>query len=132
MHAGFPAEMSEYFNLRWVNAKIWLLDLPVRSTRVDMFEWHLHCPFWATHPPDKLFDLCPREVIDHPGRYPDRYGKVLAVDTSFAVETMYFDSLLVILDGIHRLANHIFANTYEINYRIVPREDFRLIERKEA
>ncbi len=123
-----PEEMSEYFNLRWVNSKIWLIDSPTHNAEISLFQWHLDCPFWASNPPDQFFDLRPRDVINYPKRYPERFQQILTVDTSFPIETMYFESRLVILDGIHRLANLIVNDIPEIKYRIFPREHFALIE----
>lgn len=130
MYDGFPLEMSEYFDLRWLNSKIWAIDLPVLASAIDHFQWHLDCPFWSSNPPDQIFDLCPRDVIDNPKCYADRFQHILEVNTSFPVETMHFESRLVIIDGIHRLANRIINDISEIKYRIFPRELFNMIKRK--
>ncbi len=130
MYDGFPKEMHEYFDLSWVNSKIWSIDIPTHNAKINFFQWHLECPFWASNPPDQIFDLCPIAVINNPKRYPERFQHVLSVDISFPIETMYFGSRLVILDGIHRLANLIVNGFPEIKYRIVQREHFAMIEQR--
>lgn len=122
----FPKEMSEYFNLRWDNSKIWRLNLPIRVGSVSEFKWMMLLPFWATHPPEKIFNLSPVEVLKNPDKFPERYEKILNVDTTYPIETMYFGSLLIILDGFHRLAHHIIEDKKTIRYRIIPEDNINI------
>ncbi len=125
----FPPEMSQYFDLRWDNERIWALDLPVISSPVALFRWHIDYPFLPSDPPSRIFDLRPRTIIERPPEYRSRYDKILNVDTKFPIETMAFGQLLVILDGFNRLMNHIVTKKRTIQYRVVPRESFLLIAR---
>ncbi|MCP4642398.1 MAG: hypothetical protein GY851_18275 [bacterium] len=117
----FPKEMREYFDLRWRPERLWETDVPVHAGRVAHFRWHLDYPFWASRSPSAIFDLRPRDVLLHPETYPVRYARIEVVDVSFPVETVRFGSLLVILDGLHRLANLVRREEDVIRYRIVPR-----------
>lgn len=123
----FPLEMSEYFDLRWENDRIWALDLPIHTGSVDSFEWQLDLPFLPSNSPNQIFDLNPREIIENPTRYREQHQHFLNVVTHFPIETMYFGKLLVILDGFNRLMNHVVNERESITYRIVPNEMFSTI-----
>ncbi len=126
----FPKEMNEYFNLQWDIYKIWSLDLPIEVDDVSKFNWQMDYPFWATQPPDKIFDLCPREILENLDKFPERHKKIMNVDTKYPIETMYFDSLLIVLDGFHRLAHHIVTGKKEISYRVIPMDKLNLIKKE--
>jgi len=127
MNSDFPNEMSEYFRLKWDVERLWSIDLPIRTGRVSDFEWHLDCPFWATKPPNNIFDLRPRDVLENPESFPERYQRIVNSDTMKPIDVASFGSLLVVLDGIHRLANLVLSEENEMRYRIVPREYLRKI-----
>ena len=123
--SAFPSEMLEYFNLRWCDQSLWALDLPIQTGCVESFQWHLDCPFWASNPPDAIFDLCPRRVLNHPQAFPDHYLRIHRVDTAYPLETAHFGGRLVILDGIHRLAKQVLRGEREVHYRIAPCDSLR-------
>jgi len=115
----FPPEMDKYFDLRWPE-NLWDLGGSLRNARVSEFEWHLDCPFWASAPPDHIFDLCPRTVLDYPKVYSDRIERIWTVDTSFPITVALFNELRVILDGIHRLTKLVASEKEALQYTVVP------------
>ncbi len=120
MRNDFPQEIAEYFDLRWKKDDLHKIKEAVNIGDVKSFIWHLSCPFWATEPPKKIFDLKPIEIIEKCDKFNDRYKRIMDVDISYPVETIKINDRLVILDGIHRLAKHVILNKEKIKYRVIP------------
>lgn len=118
----FPHFMADYFNLRWIIEDLWELDLPILEAKISQFVWHLEFPFWASSPPDLIFDLSPQQVLNAPSQYPEHIERISTAAVQFPIETALFGNRLVILDGIHRLVNKIQAGHTHIQYRVIPQE----------
>ena len=122
MKIDFPLEITEYFNLRWNNEDLHEIKAQVNIGDVKDFDWHLHYPFWATKPPQKIFDLEPIEVIKNREKFIQHYERIMNVDITYPIETTKINNRIVILDGIHRLAKHVITKKEKIKFRIIARK----------
>ena len=123
-----PTEMRDwYFPFDWDPKRLWALDIPTEIRNISELRWHFDVPLWAsvkgTH-----FDLCPSEVLRHPGRYPRHDDKIETCDISFPVDMMFTVDRYAIIDGIHRLAKHEILDLTDVKVRIIPREMTPLFE----
>ena len=126
-HSQFPNEMSDYFDLRWSD-DIWQMGEGLFEAKVSDFEWHLDCPFWASNPPIAIFDLKPRTVISAPESHPGHMARINSVDLDYPLSVATFGNLLVVLDGIHRLAKHVMVGDGFLHYELVTRDKLRTID----
>ena len=88
----------------WDNRKVWSLATPAELWPMRSLAWHLDLPFWSTRPPEPLFDLCPRVVLDTPALHPYHDARIDRAETQYPLEVMWSADRPVILDGLHRLA----------------------------
>ena len=66
-----PEELASiYFDFHWSQKKLWALDLPTTTMRVNNFTWLLDYPIWASEPPEKIFDLKPSDVLHNIDNFP--------------------------------------------------------------
>ena len=100
----FPADMAAYFRCRWDNESLWKLDLPISELPLRELVWHLDLPFWASDPPERIFDVVPRDVLGAPEAHPVRTARMERAQVAWPLHVTRFGTRIVILDGIHRLA----------------------------
>ena len=100
---GLPAQwMRELgFTFYWDVRKLWDVDLPVSSMRVQELEWLLDLPFWKDG--GQKLVLRPRDVAQHPERYRYEYERTMATDLSCPINVIFLRGRWVIMDGLHRL-----------------------------
>ena len=117
-----PAEIEAvYFDFDWDKRRVWSLDVPVESIDRARLEWHLDLPFWSSRPPEPLFDLRPRAVLDDPAVHAIHAERVRTADLRFPMDAMAHGSRLCLLDGMHRLVRHVQQGHRRVSVRIVPR-----------
>lgn len=117
-----PPEMKDwYFPFNWDLSKLWELDVPTRILPLSDLRWHFDIPIWSVEK-GMHFDLCPKEVIQNPGRHPRHDARIIKSDISYPVDMMFTVDRLAILDGIHRLAKHEINNIETVQVRIIPQE----------
>lgn len=116
-----------YFQFDWCPERLWALDVPTETRDISELRWHFDIPLWATVR-GKHFDLCPREVLQNPGRYPRHDDTIEQCDISFPIDMMFTVDRFAIIDGIHRLAKYERLGLTEVKVRIVPREMIPLFE----
>ena len=123
-----PPEMRDwYFPFDWNLEKLWALDLPSETRNISELRWHFDIPVWASAK-GRHFDLCPREVLKHPGRYQHHDSTIESVEISYPIEVMYTVDRFAILDGMHRLASYEKQGVSEVKVRVIPREMIPLLE----
>lgn len=121
----FPVEIEAFFSSSWNRHEIWRYDLPVEEVPIHELTWHLDQPFWSSAPPEPLFDLKPRSVLENPQQYSEHGTRILAADTPFAIDAARFGSKTVVLDGLHRLVKLHLERVELIRLRHVPPELIR-------
>ena len=112
--------MHEYFELKWPD-NLWQLGGAKKKEPISRFLWHMDLPFWATSPPDSIFDLSPNMVLDGPCEFREHYLRIESADTQYPVIVCKFGNLDVILDGLHRLAKLVLSESKDIEYLTVPK-----------
>ena len=124
-----PAEIAEvYFDFDWDKRKVWALDIgsaPLDRTSLD---WHLELPFFSSRPPEPLFDLTPRRVIDDPTTHVVHARRIERADLAFPLDGMEHGGRLCIMDGIHRLAKAVMEGRGRISVRLIPRSAVRDVQ----
>lgn len=122
----FPKDMYDYFDLKWPD-DLWELGGQPIQAPLTNFVWHLDLPFWKAGP-GHSFNLIPHNVLRNPDKHSMHYERILTANTDYPVIVSKFGSLLVILDGIHRLANLYLNQSNTITYRFVQKSKLLLIE----
>jgi len=117
-----PPEMRDwYFPFDWDLSSLWALDVPTETLPLSDLSWHFDIPIWSVE--DGMnFDLCPREVIQNPGRHPRHDIQIKEADISYPIDMMFTVDRLVIIDGIHRLAKYEINRIEQVQVRIIPEQ----------
>lgn len=114
------------FDFSWDEHKVWELDFPTETMPIDKLIWHLDTPFiWSK--PDGYYDVRPREVIDSPEKYTEEYERILAVDTNYPIDIMWWRERWLILDGLHRLMKKVIEGSDDVQVRKIPESAIPLI-----
>ena len=87
----------------WDNRQIRAVEAPVSEMPVAELRWLLDVPIWSSRPPEPLFDLRPREVLDHPERHPRHAQRIREADLEHPLQLLDYKGRWVVLDGLHRL-----------------------------
>lgn len=117
-----PAEMRAcYFDFDWSNERVWSVDAPVEVVPLSELAWHLDIPIWSSVPGEPRFDLRPRDVLRNPALHRGHHERLLRVDTSYPLDTMWTTDRYVILDGVHRLARLSYDGAEVARIRRIPR-----------
>ncbi len=107
------------FDFEWDERKVWALDVPNEDMPLSELAWHFDVPFiWSK--PDGYYDTTPREVMEHPERYPEEYERTMRADTSYPIDIMHWRQRWLILDGLHRLMRLAIEGAEEASVRKVP------------
>ena len=110
-----------FFDFIWDTRKSWLLPTEASVVPFDQLTWLLDLPVWTTVPGEPRFDLAPYTVLEQPERFPQRWQRILAVDSSYPLEMFRNDrGQWVILDGYHRLARHQVEAVRYVMVRLHP------------
>jgi len=116
-----------FFPFRWDKHTLWKLPTPAQSLAADSVVWHLDLSVWSTHPPNPLFNLRPRNVIEQPELYPEHWVCIQNADTAFPIEMFRHNGRWVIMDGYHRLARQFIMGASTISVRMHPSELLPLV-----
>jgi hypothetical protein len=109
-----------FFPFRWDKHALWALPTAVSVVTLAELDWHLDLPVWSTHPPQPLFNLRPREVIEHPNQHALHWDRILAADTIYPLDLFRHNGRWVIMDGYHRLARCVVVGVERVNIRMHP------------
>lgn len=93
-----------YFALRWTDDLLQRLELPVHDVPIRDLEVQLDRAYWATRPPERLFDLTPREVLDGQVPHPAHASRIDGADLRWPLRLLAVHDDVLVLDGLHRLA----------------------------
>lgn len=107
------------FDFSWDERKVWQLDVPVADMEISELEWHFDIPFLWEH--GGVYNLTPREVLQHPEEHPDEYQRTLSADVTFPIDIMENKGHWLILDGLHRLMKAALQKEKTVQVRIIPR-----------
>lgn len=108
------------FDFSWDEKKVWVLDLPVTEMNIGELEWHFDIPFLSEY--GKIYNLKPRDVMDHPDQHQEEYDRTMAADMQYPIEIMENKGCWLILDGLHRLMKAHVNGQQTVQVRIVPRD----------
>lgn len=110
------------FNFRWDEKKVWALNLPVTEIKMKELEWHFDIPFLSKD--GGIYNLTPREVMNHPELHNEEYRRMLATNLRHPIDVMENKGRWLILDGLHRLMKIRTFSIPEMGVwvRVVPRE----------
>jgi len=114
----------------WDVRRVWELEREVTVRLVSDFARLLDLPLWSSVPDQgMLFDISPREVIDHPQRSPHQHERILKADTDFPIDLLFYQKREWILDGVHRLAKLHMMGVDSVRTRLHPEEIIPRISR---
>lgn len=114
------------FDFSWSEEKVWALDEPIRSMPIAELSWHFDIPF--LNEGDDVYNLSPREVIEHPEAHATEYERTMRADLTYPIDIMQNKGRWLILDGLHRLMRADVEGAAEVRVRIIPRERIPEIE----
>jgi hypothetical protein len=112
----------------WDVRKLWAVDLPVVSMRVQELEWLLDRPFWKDG--HRKLALRPHDVAADPERYLAEYERAMAADLSCPINVIYLRGRWVIMDGLHRLLKAWMCDHETILAKQALEQHIRLFSRK--
>jgi len=114
------------FDFRWDVKKVWALNVTPEELPIGELTWHFDIPFiWSK--PDGFYDVCPREIIKYPERFPEEYERTVRADTSYPIDILFWKNRWVILDGLHRLMKESLGGKEYVKVRKIPRSAIPLI-----
>ncbi|MGH7141440.1 MAG: glycosyltransferase [Minisyncoccia bacterium] len=107
------------FDFDWDNEKVWALDVPTEEMDITELAWHFDVPFlWE----DGVYNLTPREVIEHPKAHEKEYDRTMRADFAHPIEIMHNKERWLILDGLHRLMKASMLGDKIVRVRKISRE----------
>ena len=109
-----------YFDFHWSQEKLWALETEKSELAMAELEWALGLPIWASDPPEKIFDLAPRQVLENPEKFPGHWKRIREADTSFPIHVMLWKNKWLIMDGFHRLLRLKADGANKVNVYKVP------------
>ncbi|MEZ4320405.1 MAG: hypothetical protein R3F61_23195 [Myxococcota bacterium] len=77
------------------------------AVSVAELEPHLDLAYWASAPPDRVFDLAPRAVLEDPGMHADHAARIDAAEVRWPIRLVDIGGFTMVLDGLHRLARAV-------------------------
>jgi hypothetical protein len=124
-----PAIIKEVgFDFRWDESKVWALDILAEDMPIYKLTWHFDIPFlWSK--PDGYYDVCPREILEHPELHHEEYERTVRSDTDYPIDIMYWKGNWLILDGLHRLMKQAIQDVAVVRVRKIPESAIPRIRR---
>jgi hypothetical protein len=121
----YPEIVKRYwYSIDWDVESLWSLDLPVETFSVTELSWHMAVPIWPDSDGNP-YTVTPNQVLQNPENHANEYARIGRSDPSFPIEIYQFADRLMILDGIHRLAQRISGGHETISGRLVPPDAVR-------
>jgi hypothetical protein len=80
----------------------------------------LDLPVWASAPPERIFDLVPRDVMRDPSLHPAHHARIVSADLRWPLHATRLDDRWIVLDGFHRLARAVLEGRAEMEVAEVP------------
>jgi len=118
----YPRVVQKYwYSIDWDVEALWALDLPVEDMPVSELEWHLEVPLWpdATGAP---YSATPRQVLEDPAAHAAEFERINAASMRYPLEVLVHMGRVMILDGVHRLANACRSGAESVRVRRVPQD----------
>jgi ASC-1-like (ASCH) protein len=117
---GIPQIIKDVgFDFSWSEEKVWALNEPTSTMPITELSWHFDIPFlWE----GGIYNLTPREVIDHPEAHAQEYARTMRADLKYPIDIMQNKGRWLILDGLHRLMRAAIEGATEVQVRVIPRE----------
>jgi hypothetical protein len=118
-----PPEIAEvYVDFDWDRKRLW--DLVIQPETIDrtLLDWHLDLPFWSSRPPEPLFDVIPRQVLDSSSSHAVHARRIREANLNYPIDVTEHRGRLCILDGMHRLAKAVREGRTSMIVRRVPQE----------
>ena len=110
-HGGVPSRIAMppeiaavYVDFDWDTRRLWALELPVQLIERARLDWHLDLPFFSSRPPEPLFDVVPRRVMEDPAVSPVHARRIEEADLGYPLCVIEHRGRVCVLDGIHRVA----------------------------
>jgi hypothetical protein len=107
------------FDFRWDNKKVWHLDEPVENMEISELDWLFDIPLW--HSPGGYYDFKPIWVIENPGKYPERYKRIMEANLDWPIDIMEWKGRWLLLDGLHRLTKAKILGRKKVKVRKIPK-----------
>ena len=101
--------------------KLRKLPLPVVEIDIEKLTWHFDMPVWDKDGTDD-WNLTPWEVIRKEKNTTTHQKRIAETDTSHPIVVTEYNSRLVILDGVHRLAKVYMQGGKKIKAKVIPSE----------
>jgi len=118
--AVYPETIRQFwYAIDWDVEYLWTLQLDVVDCPMHRLVWHLDVPVW----PDEdgsPYAATPRAVLDAPHVHVREAARIASADVTYPLEVYELRGRLMILDGIHRLAQQHAAGTTVVRVRVVP------------
>ena len=118
----YPRVVQKYwYSIDWDVEALWALDLPVEDMPISELEWHLDVPIW----PDETgapYSATPRQVLDDPVTHAVEFERINAASMRYPLEVLVHKGRVMILDGVHRLANACRSGDELVRVRRVPQD----------
>ena len=97
------------------------LPLPVSEIDIDQLLWHFDMPVWSKDGTDG-WNLTPWEAIRKESGSTIHQKRIEDADFSYPLVATEYNSKMVILDGVHRLAKMYMQGEKIIKAKIIPTE----------
>ncbi|MEK7540116.1 MAG: hypothetical protein AAB558_02620 [Patescibacteria group bacterium] len=107
------------FDFSWSEPKVWALEVPEEEMPIQELIWHFDIPFLGEK--GGVYNLTPREMMEHPEQHQEEYQRSLNADTTYPVDIMENKGRWLILDGLHRLMKLCLEGNTTVKVRKIPR-----------
>lgn len=106
-------------SFKWVDEKIWELDLPIEKMSMKDLDWQFELPFWRYK--EKKHVITPNQVMKNPKKYSEHYKRIMNCDLKHPIDIIKNPKgRWEILDGLHRLTKAKVLRMKEVNVRKIP------------
>lgn len=107
------------FDFNWSEEKVWKLNVPTESIKIDELVWHFEIPFlWE----NGIYNLKPVDVINNPELHNGEYERTMNANINYSIDIMENKGRWLILDGLHRLMKCYILEMKEIKVRKISRD----------
>jgi hypothetical protein len=114
----------------WENERVWAVEAPTGEMAVSDLAWLLDLPLWSTRPPEPLFDLRPRAVLEDQAQHAGHAQRIATADLQYPLDLFEVNGRWVVLDGVHRLARLTQDGARRAAVRCLPASALPLIRRE--
>jgi hypothetical protein len=119
-----------FFDKLWETARIWALPTAPSTLGLDELVWHMDLSIWTTVRGEPRFDLAPATVMRSPSEFPRHWRKIHEANLAYPLELFQNGTRWVIIDGYHRLCDHVLQNSRAVPVTLHPNEYWERIEQR--